>query len=415
MKGFHLFLAASTMFCLTEGVSAAPAMKVKMIETFLKSAEGGGFTAKSAAKEARQRINDLKKSCGEDDPDVQALEKRMQAIEGKELAAQEAKQAQNQAERAKLEAEKKAKEAKQAVKATAIEHKAPLPWILAEDFDERDNANPVAKFVKSLGKENKEKMLELDKQLRERIKEDRAIVEADGPNAAEAQREIERYEYFLGELDEPIRMNCEIKIDVAQKKMEFHSFQIGLSNFSTWVRYSKKDGTYYFFAENGEPEYLREKEIPFVQEAMMQMFFINIFCANQNKEIYTMRQSKAAVSYQYTKAALQNNSPNVVIFHPMSAFPKGSMHDSLAKDALACSKGKYPNAVDVIINSNDWGIERNSLGFILRRVCVGWIIDKDDLGKRTIPAKWAQPNQGGNTYGKLELYTFGGYKKFYVK
>ena len=71
--------------------------------------------------------------------------------------------------------------------------------------------------------------------------------------------------------------------------------------------------------------------------------------------------------------------------------------------------------VDVIINSNDWGIERNSLGFILRRVCVGWIIDKDDLGKRTIPAKWAQPNQGGNTYGKLELYTFGGYKKFYVK
>ena len=128
-----------------------------------------------------------------------------------------------------------------------------------------------------------------------------------------------------------------------------------------------------------------------------------------------MRQSKAAVSYQYTKAALQNNSPNVVIFHPMSAFPKGSIHDSLAKDALACSKGKYPNAVDVIINSNDWYINRNALGIILNRACAGWVVVQDEFGKRVIPAKWAQPNQGGDTYGKLQLASCGGNAQYYVK
>ena len=82
-------------------------MKVKMAETYLKTAEAGGFSAKSAAKEARQRIDELKKSCGENDPDVQALEKRLLVIEDKEKAAQEEKRASAQAERAKEESEKK--------------------------------------------------------------------------------------------------------------------------------------------------------------------------------------------------------------------------------------------------------------------------------------------------------------------
>ena len=83
MKGIRLFLAASAMFCVTHSVSAASMMKVKMAETYLKTAEAGGFTATSAAKEARQRIDALKKEYGENDPDVQALEKRLLVIENK--------------------------------------------------------------------------------------------------------------------------------------------------------------------------------------------------------------------------------------------------------------------------------------------------------------------------------------------
>ena len=53
MKGIRLLLAVSAMFCMTHSVSAASMMKVKLAETCLKTAEAGGFTAKSAAKEAR--------------------------------------------------------------------------------------------------------------------------------------------------------------------------------------------------------------------------------------------------------------------------------------------------------------------------------------------------------------------------
>ena len=93
MKEIRLLLAVSAMFCMTHSVSAASMMKVKMAETYLKTAEAGGFTAKSAAKEARQRIDALKKEYGENDPDVQALEKRLLVIENKEKAAQEAAKA----------------------------------------------------------------------------------------------------------------------------------------------------------------------------------------------------------------------------------------------------------------------------------------------------------------------------------
>ena len=115
----------------------------------------------------------------------------------------------------------------------------------------------------------------------------------------------------------------------------------------------------------------------------------------------------------YTNQAIKNNSPSVVILHPMPNM--GSLHDPLAKDALACSKTKYPNAVEVIIGSNDWTIDRNQWGVIISRTCFGWIIIKDDIGRKAIPARWLQDNQGGDKYGQLQLGITGGNKYFYVK
>ena len=415
MKGIRLFLAVSAMCCLAYNASAAPAMKVKMAETYLKTAEAGGFTAKSAAKEARQRIDELKKTCGEDDPDVQALEKRLLVIEGKEKTAAEEKLAKQQAENEKIEAEKKAEAEKPRPLPAGVGHTAVKPWVLDTDYEAWNDKNAIKKYVKDLGKEKKEDVLELDKQLRARIKEDRQIVAADGPGREEAEKEIERYEDFLYALEDPVRMNCEIKIDVEKKKMDFYYFRILLSNFSTKVMQNPKDGKFYFYGENGEPEYIREKEIPFAKEAHTQMYYINVFCANQEKDAFTQIQSKAAVSAMYTNQALKNNSPDVVVLHPIKEFPKGELHDALAKEALAQALKTLPNAVDVIVNSDDWEIQRNKLGIILRRVCAGWVVVKDDIGKRVIPARWAQPNQGGDTYGKLQLFTYGGNKKFYVK
>lgn len=418
MKALSLFLSASVVFCLASSASAAPPMKVKMAEAYVKTAEAGGFTAKSAAKEARQRIDDLKKQYGADDPDVQALEKRLQVIENKDKAEKEAKYAQQKAEQEKAAAAQKTDVLKQLpVPAAAVGFTAPRPWVLEKDYDRYSDNSPLKKYVKSLGKEKREDVLELDKQLRARIKEARAIVKAGGANRAEAEKEIDRYDAFLNELEEPIRMNSDIKIDLEKKTMAFYSYRVFFSNFSREVRFNKKDGKHYFFGDNGEPEYIRSNELPYAEEAKMCLYYINVFLANQEDADYMPYQSKAAVSCMKVKEAIENNSPDVVIFHPISQFPKGALHDSLAKEALPLARPVqiFSNAVDVIISSNDWEIHRNKLGIIIRRVCRGWVVVKDDIGKRVIPASWCQENQGGDSYGKLRLHTYGGNARFYVK
>ena len=411
----RLLLAASAMFCLTQSVSSAPAMKVKMAEMYVKNAEGGGFTAKSAAKEARQRIDALKKEYGEDDPDVQALEKRLLVIEGKEKAAQEEKAAQQKAEREKNEADNKAKVEKILPAPAVVGHTAPRPWVLETDYESWNDKHPINKYIKNLGKEKKEDVLELDKQLRARIDEDRKIVAAGGKGQTEAEEEIERYKGFLGALETVVNINSDIKIDVEKKKMDFYYVKVFFSNFSRDVNYNKADGKCYFYGKNGEPEYIREKEIPYAEETRKLMAYINVFCANQGNDRYMQIQSKAAVCAMNIEKAIKNNSPDVVIFHPFSEFPKGSMHNALAKDALTCAKGAFPNAVDVIVNSNDWAINRNQFGVIISRICSGWMVVQDDLGKKVIPARWYQDNQGGDKYGILQLGTYGGNKIFYVK
>ena len=287
-----------------------------------------------------------------------------------------------------------------------------------KDYEGWNDKDPIKKYVKTLGKQKREEVLELDKQLRARIKEARAIVQAGGANIAEAEKEIERYNAFLGAVEDPVRINCDIKIDVEQKKMDFYSVRVFFSNFSRDVRFNKKDGKCYFFGDNGEPEYVRDKELPYAQEALMCMKYVYIFHSNQGNDDHSMQiSSKAAVSCQKLEEALKNNSPAVVIFHPMSQFPKGALHDSLAKEALPLARTVplLANAGDVIINSNDWEIHRNQLGIIIRRVCRGWTVITDDLGKRVIPTSWSQENQGGDTYGKLQLHTYGGNGRFYVK
>ena len=126
-------------------------------------------------------------------------------------------------------------------------------------------------------------------------------------------------------------------------------------------------------------------------------------------------QSKAAVCAMNIEKAIKNNSPSVIKYHPISEFPKGAMHNALAKDALACAKGAFPNAVDVIVSSNDWTINRNKWGVIISRICFGWMVVQDDLGKKVVPARWFQDNQGGDKYGKLKLGITGGNKVFYLK
>lgn len=404
MKSFRVFLAIFTMVALTHEVFAAPLMKVKMAESFLKTAEAGGFTAKSAAKEARERIDALKKDYP-NDADVQALDNRLKAVEAKDQEAKAAKQA---------EAANAANEPKAAPQppppAGAIAHKAPLPWVMEKD-DKDGMHGPVVTYIKSLGKETQEAVMELDKQLRERAAEDRKIVEAGGEGKFAAEKELDRYESFLHRMRDPL-LAFNGSIDIEKGSLTFVSFPIFMVNSSTSLEHSKKDNKFYFFGSNGEPEYIRGANLDAIKVEIKRLYYINVFCGNQTNKEFIKTQSMAAVCCNYAQQAVKNNSIDIVRVHPVP--DKGSLHDGLAKDALACARAQYPNAVDVVIADSDWTIMRNGLGIILRRVCCGWIIVKDDIGKQAIPAKWSQPYAGGDTYTNLQLYNYGGNNRFYV-
>ena len=289
-----------------------------------------------------------------------------------------------------------------------------IPWPLANDYS-RDNRDLKA-YVEKLGQEDSKAVKALDKQLRDRIEEARKIVASNGPGKARAEQDIERYEIFLSAVSDPVRFGFNGKIDIAKKSMTFDSYKLFVDRRTTLVMRSSKDKKYYFFGSNGEPEFLRGKDLELAKIEIQRMGYISLFCGNQKVDPgqqYMQDSSKAAVCCIYGRKALENNSRDVIVFHPMPA--KGALHDALAKEALACAKGPRPNAVDVLISSNDWEIQRNRYGVILRRVCWGWIIVTDDIGRRTIPAKWEQPNQGGNNYGKLKLFRHGGNNWFYLK
>lgn len=292
---------------------------------------------------------------------------------------------------------------------------AERPWVLEKDDDGRDDS-PVTTYVKNLGKEDSKNVKALDKALRERVAEARKIVAAGGPGKAEAEKEIERYEKFLDAVSDPVRFRFNGKIDLVKKQMTFDSYKVDAYRRTTLVQRRTKDKKYYFFGSNGEPEFLRGKDLEIAKEDIQRMGYISLFCGNQNPDPgqgYMQVSSKAAVCCIYGRQALKNNSIDVVIKHPMPA--KGALHDELAKEALACARGRFPDAEGVLINSNDWEIQRNRFGVIIRRVAWGWIIVKDDIGRKTIPAKWEQPNQGGSSYGKLQLFRSGGNNWFYLE
>ena len=292
---------------------------------------------------------------------------------------------------------------------------AERPWVLEKDDDGRDDS-PVTTYVKNLGKEDSKNVKALDKALRERVAEARKIVAAGGPGKAEAEKEIERYEKFLDAVSDPVRFRFNGKIDLVKKSMTFDSYKVDAYRRTTLVQRRTKDKKYYFFGSNGEPEFLRGKDLEIAKEDIQRMGYISLFCGNQNPDPgqgYMQVSSKAAVCCIYGRQALKNNSIDVVIEHPMPA--KGALHDALEKEALACARGRFPDAEGVLINSNDWEIQRNRFGVIIRRVAWGWIIVKDDIVRKTIPAKWEQPNQGGSSYGKLQLFRSGGNNWFYLE
>ena len=71
--------------------------------------------------------------------------------------------------------------------------------------------------------------------------------------------------------------------------------------------------------------------------------------------------------------------------------------------ALAKKSSSYADAIAVVIDADDWTIERNSAGIIQRRKVGGWVIKQMKRNKRAFRCQFAQPYTGRG-YGSLILY-----------
>ncbi len=110
--------------------------------------------------------------------------------------------------------------------------------------------------------------------------------------------------------------------------------------------------------------------------------------------------------------AIANNTPENIDYKPM---PKaGSMHAKFKAEALAIAKADDPNVLDVIITSNDWDVVMKGI-VPERRNIYGYIVTKDELGKKCSERVWTQKYQGNNNYGKLKAGGVGVSSDFYVK
>lgn len=117
--------------------------------------------------------------------------------------------------------------------------------------------------------------------------------------------------------------------------------------------------------------------------------------------------AKAKMYVELIEEALGNNTPDNI---ERRAMPKaGKLNASLKAKALAEAKRDDPSVIDVVITSNNWNVKP-----LERRTVSGYVIKKDENGKRAFARTWCQDYMGGGKYGSLRNYGVG-MESFYLK
>ena len=129
--------------------------------------------------------------------------------------------------------------------------------------------------------------------------------------------------------------------------------------------------------------------------------------APANKNLAAQLNFRAKVFVNNVQKALASNTPENIERHPM---PKaGSLNKSLKAKALALAKAEESSVIDVVITSNSWNVKP-----LERRSVSGYVIKKDEYGKRAFARTWCQDYMGGGKYGSLRNYGVG-MGSFYLK
>ena len=280
-----------------------------------------------------------------------------------------------------------------------------IPWPLAKDYSQ--DSKPIDDYVKSLGTITNSKVVdEFRKQLRARVAEDEKIVAAGDkhPRYEQAKEELDRYETFLGRMGHRLWFIFHGQVDLKKNNVTFDYALLHIPRSN--VRVMSADGKNVYFFKNGDRVFLEGEDLKEVQKQFRQMYYTLYFMQGLEKPEYKKYRAIADTCLRYTSMAMQNNKPENVDYHPM---PTPGKLNELAPKALELAKksDSYKDAIAVVIDADDWTVERNAVGVILRRKVGAWVIKQMPKCKRAYRCQFAQPYQGTG-YGELMLYGVGG-------
>ena len=296
------------------------------------------------------------------------------------------------------------KSASAAVSSTAA-HQTPCPWVLEKDYSRE--TQPLQDYYKQLGTTSNSKVVgDFRKQLRARVAEDEKIVAAGSshPLYEQAKEELDRYDFFLGWLGQRLYFIFNGKVELEKNNVAFDYAMLRTKTSN--VRVMSKDGKNVYFFQNGDRVFVEGEDMEEINQQVRQLFYSYFFFDGLNKPEYRKSRAIAITCFNYTRQAMKNNKPENVDYHPM---PKPGKLNTLAPKALALARksSSYADAIDVVIDADDWTIERNSIGIILRRKVGAWVIKQMKRSKRAYRCQFAEPYTG-NGYGELRLHGVGG-------
>ena len=348
------------------------------------------------------------------------------------------KKAEQVVEKKKEDVKKDAKKAKEEAKMSALEtQRPPLPWVM--DPNGTYNGIGLEEFVDRMAEMDitEDGLKELRSQLDARFKHNHVLDKINsGPDYdvklwESIQKENERYWQFYDKISSwtlvlinstKVTEDANGAVSVSTKGSLMTANKYRAKGSAQGITLVSRNGKYVFATLGGQGSFLNAADLEGAKKCAKQMHLFQIFTKNTPQlwdelgEKYSNTQKYMYYNQNvYANAADQaiaNNTPENIDYKPM---PKaGSMHAKFKAEALAIAKADDPNVLDVIITSNDWDVVMKGI-VPERRNIYGYIVTKDELGKKCSERVWTQKYQGNNNYGKLKAGGVGVSSDFYVK
>lgn len=299
-------------------------------------------------------------------------------------------------------------------------------------------ANPmsITWYLYNLPNESIENVRKLRNQMYERFHTNKKIIQAEeaglfsqlsGYSTSllnEVHKEQEKWELFYAELRNHVDIYIQGKATDANGQGAWSltskpgDVSVPVDKTTYWV-YKNKDGKQQFFDIHGNGAYASNMDVALAKEEVARMQRIAIltegltdewddqYTAPQDRNSLALIHAKSIFYCDYINEALDNNKPENLEKKPM---PKaGKLNASLKAKALSIAKSDDPSVIDVVITSNNWDVKP-----LERRIVYGYVIRKDDLGKRAFKRSWCQDYMGGGKYGSLRHHGVGT-ESYYVK